>query len=182
MKGSSFNLLQAKASKTTKTTIKLTWNKVKGASSYVIYGNKCGKKNSYKKLATVKKNTYTAKKLKKGTYYKYIVVAISGGNTLAASKTIHACTTGGKYGNNTSVKLNKTSVSLKKGKTFTLKATAKTGKLKVKNHRKIAYESSNIAVATVSKTGKIKAVKKGTCYVYAYAQNGVSAKIKVKVK
>ena len=29
---------------------------------------------------------------------------------------------------------------------------------------------------------KITAVGKGTCYVYAYAQNGVAAKIKVTVK
>jgi uncharacterized protein YjdB len=53
---------------------------------------------------------------------------------------------------------------------------------KVKNHRKIKYESANTKIATVSASGKIKAKKKGTTYVYAYAQNGVFKKIKVKVK
>jgi uncharacterized protein YjdB len=55
-------------------------------------------------------------------------------------------------------------------------------KLKVKKHRKIKYESANPKVATVSNSGKIKAVKKGTTYIYAYAQNGAMARIKVKVK
>ena len=37
-------------------------------------------------------------------------------------------------------------------------------------------------VATVSKDGKITAKKKGTCYVYVYAVNGCSKKVKVTVK
>ena len=32
------------------------------------------------------------------------------------------------------------------------------------------------------KKGVIKGVKKGTCYVYVYTQDGISQKIKVKVK
>ena len=52
----------------------------------------------------------------------------------------------------------------------------------IKNHRKIYYESTNEKVATVSKKGKITAKKKGSCYVYVYAQNGRFEKIKVIVK
>ena len=73
---------------------------------------------------------------------------------------------------------------LKKGRTLTLKARAvpQSKKLKVRQHVGIRYESSNKKIATVSKQGKIKARKKGACYVYAYAQNGVFKKIKVVVK
>ncbi len=180
--GSSFNLLQAKASKVTKSSIKLTWKKVTGASVYTVYGNKCGKNNQYIKIADVKGTSYTAKKLAKGTYYKYMIVAGSAGKTIAISKTIHAATSGKKVGNYTKVKVAKKTITLKAGKTAAVKAKAKAGKLKVKKHRGIAYESSNEAVASVSKAGKIKALKKGTCYVYAYAQNGVYAKVKVVVK
>ena len=60
-------------------------------------------------------------------------------------------------------------------------AALKKGSLKVKTHRKVAWESSNISIAKVSSKGKITAVKKGTCYIYAYAQNGVCATIKVTV-
>ena len=52
----------------------------------------------------------------------------------------------------------------------------------MKKHRSVRYESTNTKIATVSKAGVVKAKKKGTCYIYAYAQNGVSKKIKVTVK
>lgn len=55
-------------------------------------------------------------------------------------------------------------------------------KLKVRKHRAVLYESSDINIATVSKKGVVKAKNKGTCYIYAYAQNGVFKKIKITVK
>ena len=185
--GSDFATLQAKASKVTKNSIKLTWKKVAGAKSYYIYGNKCGTKNKYKKIKVVTKNSFTQKKLKKGTYYKYLVVAVDkDGKVLSTSKTIHAATTGGKVGNakSLSTKAKKNKVSIKKGKSFKLKAKQKpvSKKLKIKKHREIKYESTNTEIATVSAKGVIKGVKKGTCYVYVYAQNGITKKIKVTVK
>ena len=161
----------------TKTSILIKWKKVKGAK-YVIYGAPCGKK--YKKIKTVSGTSFTQKKLKKGKYYKYIVMAVKNGKVVSTSKTIHIATTGGKIGNAAKVTLQK-SLSLKKGKTATLKATVTNGKLKVQNHRKVSWESSNPAVATV-KNGKVKAVGKGKAVIYAYAQNGVFKVIKVVVK
>ena len=56
-------------------------------------------------------------------------------------------------------------------------------KLTAKKHVAIRYESSNPKIATVTKKGgKVTAKKKGTCYIYAYAQNGMFRKIKVTVK
>ena len=97
---------------------------------------------------------------------------------------MHAATKGGKVGNAKSLKVKKAKVVLKKNKTFKVKATEvpASKKLKIKRHRKVAFESSNPAVATVSSSGKIKAKSKGKCYVYAYAQNGIFKKIKVQVK
>ena len=43
-------------------------------------------------------------------------------------------------------------------------------------------ESSNPKVATVSAKGMIKAKKKGTCYIFAYSQNGLYKKTIVKGK
>ena len=181
---STFSLLQAKATKVTKNSITVVWKKMNGAGSYTIFANKCGKGNKYKKIKTVTGTKYVHKKLKKGTYYKFIIVANAAGQTKAVSKTIHAATSGGKVGNSKSVKItSKNSLSLKVGKTSKIKAKAipKSRKLKVKTHRKLAYESDNPAVATVSKSGLIKAVGKGNCSVYVYAQNGVFAKVKVTV-
>ena len=79
-------------------------------------------------------------------------------------------------------KLNKKKVSLKKGKSVKLTATiVKKGK-KPYSYRKVLFESSNTKIATVNRKGVIKAKKKGSCYIYAYAQNGVYKRIKVTVK
>ncbi len=187
-KGSVFFLLAAKAKKVSKSSVTLSWNKVKGAKSYVIYGNKCGVKNRYNYIATVSKTSFAQKKLSKGTYYKYLIMAFDGSDKLiTASKTLHISTKGGKTGNykklTTAAKGDKV-ILAKKGKSFKLKAKAvpENKKLKVKQHRKISYESSDTKIAKVSKSGKITAKKKGVCYVYAYAQSGAFKKIKVKVK
>ena len=85
------------------------------------------------------------------------------------------------------VKVKKKTVTLKKGQTFKIKAKVKKLKKKKKLMRKshaakVRYLCTNTKVATVSARGKIKGVSKGTCYIYAYAHNGVYKKIKVKVK
>ena len=190
--GSVFGLLKAKISKVKTKSVKLSWSKMGGAKQYVIYGNACGKSNKLVKLATTSGSSMTFKKVngkavKKGTYYKFVVVALSADNTVVStSKMVHAATTGGKVGNDkkvtTAAKKNK--ATIKKGKTFKLKAKAvpASKKLKVKRHRKVSFESDNPAIATVNAKGVIKGVAKGKCTVYAYAQNGVCAKIKVTVK
>lgn len=181
-KGSTYGLLQARMKKAAKNSITLQWKKIKGAK-YTVYGNKCGKKNKYKKIKTITKTSFTQKKLKKGTYYKYLIVAVKDGKAVATSRTIHVATTGGKVGNTKTVKAAKSKLSVKIGKTAKIKYTTQPAskKLPVKSHRAVAFESSNANIATVSKKGVVKGIRKGTCYVYAYAQNGVMAKITVKV-
>ena len=177
-------------SKVAKNSITLKWNKVKGADGYIVYGECCnskGKIYKVKKLSDTKKLSYTHKKLKKGTYYKYIVRAyklVDGvKTTVTISKMLHITTSGGRYGNYTSVKVPKKKVTIKKGRKYTIKAKAvvKKGK-KAKVHKELAYETSNKNIATVTSKGVVKAKKKGSCYIYAYAQNGVYKKIKVTVK
>lgn len=187
-KGSNFGLLRAQTTKLKKNSVTVKWNKVKNADGYIVYGAKCGAKSKYKVLKVVsgKTTSYTHKKLKKGTYYKYNIVAFKYVNgvkvTLAASKKIHATTQGGKYGVAKAVKLNKSKVKIKKGKTFKIKASEIKKDKKIKRHRAICYESSNTKIATVNSKGKIKAKKKGKCTIYVYAQNGVYKTVKVTVK
>lgn len=187
-KGSNFGLLRAQTTKLKKNSVTVKWNKVKNADGYIVYGAKCGAKSKYKVLKVVSSKTtsYTHKKLKKGTYYKYNIVAFKYVNgvkvTLAASKKIHATTLGGKYGVAKAVKLNKSKVKIKKGKTFKIKASEIKKDKKIKRHRAICYESSNTKIATVNSKGKIKAKKKGKCTIYVYAQNGVYKTVNVTVK
>ena len=159
-----------------------------------MYGNKCGTSNRMKKLGTYTGKSKTLTKVaginvRKGTYYKFIIVALDkNNNVVSTSKIIHVATRGGSVTNPKSVTVKKgtkaiTSLSVKKGKTVTVKSTvAKVSKsLTLKVHRSVRYESSNKKIATVTSKGTIKGVRKGTCYIYVYAQNGVARKIKVTV-
>ena len=175
-----------------KTSLVLTWSKTTGAEGYDIYFAKNGKK--MKKAATVtadKKLKWTKKKLKKSVAYKAYIKAWlmkDGVKTyVETSPTVYAYTNKGtkKYTNPKSVTVKKSKYTLAAGKTAKIKATVtkldKSKKLKAfaKNPR---YLSSDTAVATVNKSGKITAKAAGTCKVYAYATNGVKKTITVTVK
>ena len=175
-----FRIHQKKAKKN---RITITWTKVPGANSYTIYGLMCNKNRRMKKIGTVKKTSFTYKKLKRGRYYKFYVAAKKGKKKIATSTVIHIATTGGKYGNPASVKVNKNKLTLQVKKTAALKAAVKNkGKVSVHKERALAYESTNPKIAKVNKNGRVTAAAKGTCYVYVYAQNGISAKVKVTVR
>lgn len=189
--GSVYGLLQLKQKKVKKNAIKVAWKKVPGAVKYAYYATNCGPKNKYVKhgISTGTSFNYKkicGKKLKKGKYYKFIVIAIDKNNkVVSTSKTVHIATKGGKVTNNKGVKTKakKNKVNIKTNKTFKLKAKLKKPKKgKVKIHRPIKYESLNPTVASVNAKGVIKGVKKGKTSVFAYAQNGTCAKVKVTVK
>ncbi|MDO4337992.1 MAG: Ig-like domain-containing protein [Eubacteriales bacterium] len=74
-----------------------------------------------------------------------------------------------------SIKLNKTSVTLKVGESVSIKATV-TGKA-----NKVTWKSTNTSVATVNSKGKITAKAKGTTTIKATA-NGVKTTCKIIVK
>jgi uncharacterized cupredoxin-like copper-binding protein len=199
--GSKFAPLKLKSTKQGKNNIVLTWNKNKKAVKYVVYGSPCnskGKKYKPVRFATAKGSRFNvkkigSKKLKKGTYYKFMVAAFDKNNkVISISKVVHAVTKGGKYGNHKKVivkaKVGKkirtvSKVSIRKGKSLKLKVILKRvyKNKKVSKHVKVRYESGNAKIATV-KRGRIKAKAKGKCTVYVYAQNGVYKAIKVTVK
>ena len=192
------------SSKQTKKSITLKWNKTKGAAKYVIYGNACGKKNKMKKLTTTKKSsskvTKAVKKIRKGTYYKFILVALDkNNNVVSASKVIHVATKGSNKKSNPKgltikAKVNKNGKKLRKwtkvkairinvSKSTTIKVSIKkVKKAKIKSHVGMRFESADPKVATVNAKGKIKGIKKGKTKVFAYAQNGISKTINVTVK
>lgn len=68
-------------------------------------------------------------------------------------------------------------VSVKKGKTYSLKAKVKPSN----SDEKITYSTSNKKIATVSKSGKIKGVKKGTATI-TIKSGKITKKVKVTVK
>jgi len=79
-----------------------------------------------------------------------------------------------------SVKLNKTSLSIFKGKTAKLIPTINPSNA---SNKKVTWKSSNTKIATVTSAGIVKGIKKGTAYVTVTTVEGKkSAKCKVTVK
>ncbi len=80
----------------------------------------------------------------------------------------------------TGVKLNKTSISIFKGKTYKLIATVYPSKA---TNKKVTWKSGIKSIATVSSKGVIKGIKKGKVYIYVYTVDGKkTAKCRVTVK
>ena len=182
-----------------KKSMTISWNKIQGAAGYDIFFAQCnhnGKKIATRNVKTIKGNKtfkWTKSGLEKGTAYKAYVRAYvykNGKKTYVRnSPLMHAYTGNGtrNYTNAKSVTVNKTKVTLKKGKTFKIKAKVnkvnKKKKLMPKSHAPaLRYMTTNKKVASASAGGKITAKGKGTCKVIAFAHNGVSKKVKVSVK
>ena len=178
-----------------KTSLVVRWRKVNGADGYDIFLTKCSSK-AKPEIKTIKGNkkfSWTKKKLKAGKPYKALVKAWvkedGEKKYISESPELYAYTAKGtkKYTNPKSVKVKKSKVSIKTGKTYKIKATVKKVDKKkklmpAKYTAKLRYMSSNTEIATVSRKGVIKAKKSGTCKVCVYAANGVNKTIKVTVK
>lgn len=77
-----------------------------------------------------------------------------------------------------SVVMNKSAISLKKGKTYTLKATAAPSN----TTDTITWKTSNKKIVTVDKNGQVKGIKKGTATITATTASGKKTTCKVTVK
>lgn len=180
--------------------IEISWGKVKAATGYRVYVQYCGLPMAKKPTMKVKSYDVTkvvvkkinGKKLDLKQNFKVCVEAynIVDGKTVILGQTITAHIVGRKNSKNTNVKkvtATKSQYSLKKGNTAQIKAATvlvdkKKKPLDNKHAAELRYRSSDKNIATVSSKGKIKAKRKGTCYVYVYARNGYAKKIKVTVK
>lgn len=134
------------------------------------------------------KREYVHKKLKKNRAYKYYIATytIRDGkkNYQSKSPSIHVAMKRETHTNAKRIKVNKSNIILKEKGSFQIKATAvlENRKKKLLNHeKKFRYYVDNRDVASVSKTGKVKAKQKGTCTVFVTANNGVSKQIKITV-
>lgn len=189
-------VLVAKGIARGKKAVKISWNGVPGADRYVVYMSKCN--NETKKVAMKKVKTISAKKtswkksgLKKDSIYKFRVVAQQkrGSNyvTLATSRNGHFATGNvrGSFTNPKALKLRKTSLSMKTGKTAYIKGTirkAKAGKKLISHEKRLRFISEDPAVAAVSAGGKVTAAGMGSCRIYVQAVNGMWKTVKVTVR
>ena len=170
--------------------ITISWRSYADADGYDCYWSYCDGKRNYKKLATVKaaKDRVTSRRLANNRRYKYFVAAyklIDGKKVyIAKSNPLHVALKDAKATNAKKVTVNQTNVRLKAGDTFVVRSRTRlenTNKKELLHVAAYRYYTSDQSVASVSKTGKIKALKSGTCVIYVVANNGVYGTIKVTV-
>ena len=178
----------------------LKWTKIAGAGGYDIFAGQSGKKLSKKSLVKTVKNgkrsvsltKIAGKKLSGKKMYSVQIKAwkYTDGKKIyiGNSRTYHiAGSENRKYTNAKKLKLKKKKYVLKKGTSARIKVTvirqSKKKKLPPKSYGPaLQYWSDNEKIATVTQGGRVKAKKKGTCYIYVTALNGVRTKIKITVK
>ena len=179
------------AGKAQKNSIVVSWRKYPGAAGYDVFWCYCDGSINYKKAGTVKngKLSMTHKNLKSNREYKYFVAAykmVKGRKIyIAKSNEVHVAMKKARTTNAFSIKVNRTTVILKPGKTFRLKCqlTSENRKKELLSHpSSYRYYTTNSKIATVSQNGVIRAKAKGSCSIYILASNGVYKRVTVKVK
>ena len=175
-----------------KNALKVCWSKVKDANGYDVFFARCGDNYKAKATASITGTSVKFNGLKKGVEYKAYVQAWKWKNGRKAyigkpSPEVHSIAGGynSRSCNTKSVSLNRSSLTLKVGKSKTVRASVKavkSGRKVLQHERLVRWYSSNSAVATVDKNGRIRAVGKGACRIYAIANNGLFSSVKVTVK
>ena len=160
---------------------KITLNK----KSLIINENE-----TFKLSATITPTSAKDKSVTWSSTDKNIVTVNSKGEITGKKKgsaQIKAQTSNGKYAicvitvvkPVTSIKLNKTSTTIEKGKTETLKATVTPDDA---TYKSVTWSSSNNTIATVTSKGEVKGIKVGTATITAKSQNGKTATCKVMIE
>lgn len=172
----------------------LKWTKIAGVEGYDIFvaHKKSLAKTVTNGKASVSLTKIAGKKISGKEVYSVWIKAwkyVDGKKRyIGSSRTYYIVgKTNKKYTNAKKLKLAKKKYSLKKGKSVRIKATIVKQAIKKKLLPKyygsaLQYWSGDKKIATVTQEGRIKAKKKGSCYIYVTALNGVRTKIKITVK
>ena len=171
------------------TALVLSWTKVEGASGYdVFFARSDDSEFDFYKSVNSPTTQIRIPDLKKGTIYKACVKAWKGDKLIGdTSPYVHAIAGGynSRYCNTKSVKVDRSKVTLAVGDAYQIDASVsgvRRDRMLVDRENDVRYYSSNIHVATVSETGEIRATGTGSCRIYAMANNGAKASVKVTVK
>lgn len=179
----------------------IKWGNVSLADGYDIFAAKCGTTLSSKPVATAKKGQTSVNitkisgvSIKTRDEYKIVIKPFrkSGAKKIytATSYSLHrAGRNSRRWTNVKKIELKKDNFTLNKGKTaqITVKLTKENSRKTIVSHvsaagKGVNYWSVNKKVATVTKTGQINAVGKGTTTIYVMADDGIKVKVTVKVK
>ncbi len=171
-------------------TGKVTWSKVPDATKYTVAYRKSNKAKWKVVSLSSDKTSYRTPILGLRGVFEVVVRAYTKTNGInelvATSPTLYMVLGSNKSGSNvTKVSVPKSSVSLKKSKTYKIKPKLKYSGKKAyssANVKSVRYYTTSRKVATVTKKGVITAKGKGSAKIYVMAADGTKAIIKVTVK
>jgi len=169
----------------------VSWGKVTGAEKYRVYADYCSG-NGFELVKTTKGTACAFVKLDgkaiqpKHSIKVYVVAYDENGKKLATSIVGHTAGSDSlQYTNVKLITVEEEEVTLIKGETRKIRTKVvleNPEKERLGHPKEYRYASSDPYVASVSDTGRITAVGKGSCTVYIHAENGRTAKVKVHVK
>lgn len=180
--------------------LQIAWGRVDGAGGYSVYVQYCGKDFGARPLNQVrsgKKTEITVKringrKLDTAKNFKMYVAAWrwKDGKKITLAKTLIIHIAGKdsvEYTNIRSIRVKKTSYTLKIGAAVTLRPAAvlydkRKKQLSAAHTKEFRYLSSDKKVAAVTAGGTVTAKGPGSCTVYVFAKNGCKRKLKIKVR
>lgn len=183
-----------------KGNLKVSWGMVEEASGYDIYAAPCGKKLSAKSLVktvmgektSVQLAKIAGKTLSDEKNYKVRIRAfrmVDGKKILLGKSMIYhiAGEKSENYTNAEKIVVAKDEITMKSGRTARVNAKAvkqsKKKKWLEKGHGPVLrYVSTDETVVSVTKTGKLRAKKKGTCEIRISTLNGICTKVQVTVQ
>lgn len=182
------NYFIATATSAGSTSVKFSWNSVKGAAKYVVQvyatpSTPDSKTGNLIKSKTVTGTSCSVTGLKTKTYYRFLIQACSSaGNTLKTSNEIYETTvsSGYAYSNPSRVGTSASAVTVRVGQSKILNShvALPSGK-KLREFAVIQLISANPSIIQVTGDGKLLGMKPGACTVYAVAQNGVKKAVTV---
>ena len=131
---------------------------------------------------------FVHRKCAKNTWYKYRIKAyrvVNGKKVVfAEAMELHILTKGSKKITNPSgISVSQKNINLKAGEKGNIKAKVLLPKgKKTKWHiEKIRYIALNPLIASVSRSGVVRAKQKGNCEIYVVTQNGIKKKLTITV-
>ncbi len=175
--------------------IVLSWKTVPGAEGYDLFASFQSAKLPSKPTMTVSGTDAVLTKAYKQSGYSKVTGAcirysIKAYRTVngqkeyfAKSKVNYTVGKNNSHSDAQKVSVKKSSYNLKAGMKAQIRARVKTaaGKSQLSKKPWVRYVSSDKSVAKVTKSGKIKAVKAGICYIHVIAVNGLTKDVKVTV-
>lgn len=175
---------------TSNKNIKISWKKVKGATSYIIY-RKDNSTTKYKKVKVVtgKKKSWVDKKVRGNTEYTYAIKTVKKQNRIKIKSkksywvSIYNETSDLMYSNLKKIRFTNPNIDLYSNSVAKINIDLQSNERNKRIYNStVRWWTSDASIATIDRNGYLTARRAGKVYVYVKGHNGVTKKQKFVIK